>query len=83
MYITEEMGPVPLEILTAALCGIVLITMVVMLLAALPGIVDPTTFTRCHDCSRWMIDTRHQPDAVCFHCRHAHQHHLHLPFTRH
>ena len=78
----------PLEIVAAVLFGIALTAVVVMLLAALPGIMDPTAFTRCHECSRWMVDTRHQPDAMCFHCRHAHLYaHLspwreHLPIAR-
>lgn len=65
----------PLEIMSVTLLFVGMAGVVVMLLVGLAGLMDPTTFRRCQDCSRWMIDTVHRPDGLCFRCRHAHHHH--------
>jgi hypothetical protein len=70
-----------LEITTLVLCLIALAAVVVTLLLALSGITDPTTFVRCRECTRWMIDSHTRPEPVCFRCRHHHGH-AHLTFMR-
>jgi hypothetical protein len=69
----------PLEITAIGLCIVALAVVVMMLLIALAAIADPTTITRCHDCSRWIVDTVHRSTPVCFRCRHSHHSPAHLP----
>lgn len=70
------------DVLAVTLSTVVLASVIVMLLVALAGLVDPTTVVRCHDCARWMINTRHRPEAVCWRCRHSHPHHAGIPISR-
>lgn len=60
------------EIVPMTLSLIAVVVVVTLLLIALAGVVDPPAMSRCHDCDRWMVDTSHRPDGLCFRCRHSH-----------
>lgn len=70
-----------LEIATVVLCLVALAGILFLLLIALAGVMDPTTYRRCQECGHAMVDTRHRPEAVCFHCRHSHHPLLHKTFA--
>ncbi len=65
----------PWEVLPMALSLLGVGVVVTLLLIAFAATVDPLAFTRCHDCNRWLINTAHRQEPVCFQCRHAHGHH--------
>lgn len=71
-----------LEITAITLSVIALTAVAIMFILALAGIVDPTTFVRCRDCARWMVDANSRHEPVCFRCRHEHLPHAHLAFVR-
>jgi hypothetical protein len=64
------------EIVPVSLSLIGVAVVAAMLVIALVATIDPPAFTHCHDCQRWMVDTRHRPDALCFRCRHSHHAHV-------
>jgi hypothetical protein len=65
----------PLEAVAVTLCVLMLVVIVATLIASVTGYLDPAAVTRCRDCSRRLVDTRHRPDPVCVWCRLVHHRH--------
>ncbi|MFI1911762.1 hypothetical protein [Nocardia sp. NPDC020380] len=61
-----------LDVLAFSAAAVALAAVVAMLAIGLSDLSNPPTTTVCRRCSRWMIDTRHQPEPLCSRCRERH-----------
>ena len=68
-----------LDTLAFSLAVILLAAIIVMLAIGLSELPAPPRSTRCRRCSTWMLDTHHQAEAMCLHCRLETAYHLVVP----